>query len=79
MKPRTAVDRRRFEPGDAFDITQGVALPEEIADLYGVVRQTVMTWGRAGLVPHIITPGNHYRFSFAYHRQHIAAELGDHG
>lgn len=79
MKARTPVVRPRFEPGDGFDASQGIALPEEIADLYGVVRATVMTWARLGLIPHIILPGGRYRLSFAYHRQHVAAELGDHG
>ena len=79
MSGRKPVDRRRFEPGEAFDASQGLALPEEIATLYRVARSTVMTWGRSGLVPHIITPGNHYRFSFAYHRSHLAAEQGGRG
>jgi hypothetical protein len=79
VKTRTPVIRPRFEPGEAFDASQGLALPEEIASLYGVVRQTVMTWARSGQCPHIILPGGQYRFSFAYHRAHRAAELGDHG
>jgi excisionase family DNA binding protein len=76
---RTPVERKRFEPGEAFDASQGLATPEEIAALYRVKRGTVMGWGRSGSIPHIRTPGNHYRFSFAYHRSHLAAERGDHG
>lgn len=74
MKARTPIERERYEPGEAFDVSQGVARPEEIAALYGVERSTVMTWGRSGRAPHIITPGGHYRFSLAFHRAHLAGE-----
>ncbi len=74
---RTPVERARYEPGEGFDASQGLALPEEIAELYRVERSTVMQWARAGRIPHIITPGRHYRLSFAYPRQEIAAQVGD--
>lgn len=79
MKPRATVERYRYGPGDGFDASQGLALPEEIAALYRVERSTVMEWARAGRVPHIITPGRHYRLSFAFHRQHLAAEADTDG
>jgi excisionase family DNA binding protein len=67
---------RRFQPGEDFDADEGVLTTAELADLYGVEHKTAARWGKLGRIPHVLTPGNHYRFSVAYHRRHLAAERG---
>lgn len=67
---------RRFEEGEDFDASEGLALPEEIAELYRVDPATVKGWARNGLVPNVRTPGGHWRLSVAYHRRHREADHG---
>jgi predicted site-specific integrase-resolvase len=70
------VTERRYEPGEAFDASEGLLTTPELATLYRVDAKTAGRWGRLGLVPHILTPGNQYRFSAAFHRRQMAAGNG---
>jgi excisionase family DNA binding protein len=70
------VNERRFEPGEAFDASEGVLTSGELAKTYAVDVKTASRWATAGKVPHIRTPGGHWRFSRAFHRRHMEAEAG---
>lgn len=35
----------------------------DVAKRLSVVRLTVINWADAGKIPHLITPGGHYRFN----------------
>ena len=63
----------RFKPGEAFDASEGVLTAAELAEMYKVDPKTASRWGQSGRVPHIRTPGNHFRFSRAYHRRQMEA------
>lgn len=50
---------------DVVDVDDDLMLPEEVADMFRVTRNTVIRWTRTGhLPPHswVRLPGGHYRF-----------------